>query len=128
MKLLLRRSQRTTGMLGNKIVFLLSVRAELSPEERTDITKYKLGNELLYTSKTLDNVSEGWKGVGQMVLHGLTTLSITVGDLERGKEIECKDIVEMLAAEEQVKQSATVFKRLLHAASTFGGEEVLELA
>lgn len=128
MKLLLRRSQRSTGLLGNKIVFLLTVRADITPEEKNAISKYKLGNELLYQSKALDNVSEGWKGVGQVLLHRMMTLSITVNDLEHGKEIECKDIVEMLAAEEQVKESATVFKRLLHAASTFGGEEVFELA
>jgi hypothetical protein len=45
-----------------------------------------------------------------------------------GKRIECKDIVEMLAVEEQIKEAAKTFNAVLSAASHFGGEEVIDLA
>ena len=46
MKLLLRREQRS-GMLG-KVIFVLTVRADLSEPERQAINKFKLGDCLLY--------------------------------------------------------------------------------
>jgi hypothetical protein len=51
MKLLLRRSQRQ-GMLG-KVVFSLEVRAELTPAERANITRYKFGGAILYERKPM---------------------------------------------------------------------------
>jgi hypothetical protein len=55
------------------------------------------------------------------------TISVSVNDLSGGKKIDCKDIVEMLAVEDQIKEAAQTFKLVLDAASHFGGEEVLEL-
>jgi hypothetical protein len=126
MKLLLRRNQKS-GMLG-KVTFSLSVRAELTPEEKGDIQKYQLGRTLLYESKSLGNPGDGWAGVGRILLHNMMTLSITVNDLENGKQVDCKDILEMLAAEQQIKEAAQTFNSVLRAASTFGGEELVELA
>jgi hypothetical protein len=52
-------------------------------------------------------------------------LIISVNDLENGKKIECKDILEMLGAEGQIKEAAQAFKQVLDAASHFGGQEVV---
>jgi hypothetical protein len=52
-------------------------------------------------------------------------LSVSVDDLSRGKQIECKDVVEMLAVEEQIKEACETFKAVLTAAAQFGGEEVI---
>lgn len=125
MKLLLRRDQKSS-MLG-KITFTLSVRAELSEEEKANIKKYKLGETMLYEKmKTLDPGS-GLLGVASRMAFKMINLTISVNDLEKGKEVEVKDIVEMLAVEEQIKEAAQTFRAVLNAASEFGGEEVIEL-
>ena len=125
MKLLLRRDQKSS-MLG-KVTFTLSVRAELSEEEKANIKKYKLGETMLYEKmKTLDPGS-GLLGVASRMAFKMINLTISVNDLEKGKEVEVKDIVEMLAVEEQIKEAAQTFRAVLNAASEFGGEEVIEL-
>ena len=53
--------------------------------------------------------------------------AVSVNDLVNGKRIECKDIMEMLGAEEQIKEAARTFGAVLTAASQFGGEEIIEL-
>jgi uncharacterized protein (DUF433 family) len=55
------------------------------------------------------------------------TISVCVYDLVHGKRIEVKDIVEMLAVEDQVKEAARTFSQVLSAAAHFGGEEVIEI-
>ncbi|MND07854.1 hypothetical protein D3C83_301130 [compost metagenome] len=57
----------------------------------------------------------------------MINLTISVNDLENGKQVDCKDIMEMLAVEVQIKEAAQNFRLVLDAASTFGGEEVLEI-
>jgi F420-0:gamma-glutamyl ligase-like protein len=125
MKLLLRRDQRQ-GLLG-KAVFTLEVRADLSAEERTNIQKYKLGDTELYASHDIGGGS-GLLGVASRLAYRAITIHVSVNDLANGKKVECKDIVEMLAIEEQIRQAAQTFKEVLEAAANFGGEEALELA
>lgn len=125
MKLLIQRDQRG-GMLG-KQVFSISVRASLSDDERANIKKYKLQETELYSSNPLVDRGSGALGLASRVAHRAMTTSIWVKDLENGKQIDCKDIVEMLLIEEQVKEAAKTFKAVLEAASQFGGEEVVEL-
>ena len=126
MKLLLRRSERA-GMLG-KLVFMLDVRAELSTEETGWIDKYKFGNAILYAKKPMPHVDIGTLGgVGTALLHHALNLTVSVNDLRNGKRIECKDIMEMLAAEEQIKEAAQTFGNILRAASQFDGEEVVPI-
>lgn len=126
MKLLLRRNQKS-GMLG-KVTFTLSVRAELSDDEKASIKKYKLGETMLYERlKTIDP-GAGLLGMASRMALKMINLTISVNDLEKGKEVECKDIVEMLAVEEQIREAAQTFKAVLNAAATFGGEEVLDIA
>jgi hypothetical protein len=127
MKLLLRRNQRD-GMLGGKPVFQLDIRAELTAEEQAAIQKYKLQNVLLYERKGLKEGHDGYSQLGNALAWRFMNLIIFVRDLEDGKRIECKDIIEMLAAEQQVKEAAETFKTVLEACRQFGGEEVVEFA
>jgi hypothetical protein len=124
-KLLLKRDQKS-GLMG-KISFLLSVRAELSPEEKESIKKYKLGNTMLYERMKTIDAGSGLLGVASRMALKMINLTISVNDLESGKQVECKDIVEMIAVEEQIREAAQTFRAVLAAASTFGGEEVIEI-
>ncbi len=128
MKLLLRRGQKS-GMLGmGKIAFVLDVRAELSEEEKASIKKYKLGDTMLYERGKVTDPGSGVLGLASRLAFKMLNLSICVDDLSKGKQIECKDIVEMLAVEAQIKEAAQTFKNVLDAAATFGGEEIVQLA
>lgn len=126
MRLLLRRDQRP-AIIGNKPVFMLDVRTELSADEATSIKKYKLGDTLLYEKKALQQGSNEYAQLGHTLAWRFMNLTITVNDLQNGRRIECKDILEMLGVEEQLRQAAKTFKAVLDAAAHFGGEEVLEL-
>lgn len=126
MKLLLRRDQKA-GMLG-KVIFTLSVRAQLSEDEKSDIKKYKLGETMLYERAKIIDPGSGLLGAASRLAFRMTNLTVSVNDLEKGKSVDCKDIVEMLAIEEQIKEAAHTFSAVLSAASCFGGEEVLEIA
>lgn len=126
MKLLLRRDQRS-GLLG-KMIFTLEVRAALSDEERHAITKYKLGDTVLYEKNTVVDPGSGLLGLASRVAFRAMNMSVSVKDLVQGKKLECKDIVEMLAVEDQVKEAGKTFNAVLNAARQFGGEEVIDLA
>lgn len=126
MKLLLRREQRS-AIMGSKPVFVLNVRADISAAEQADIAKYKLGDTELYASHTLVDRGSGLLGVATRFAHKAMTINVSVKDLTGGKKIECKDIIEMLAVEEQLKEAAKTFAQVLAAAAQFGGEEVVEL-
>lgn len=125
MKLLLRRDQRTT-MMGNA-TFSLEVRADLSEAELANIKKYKLGKTVLYTQSELADRGSGLLGVASRLAFKAMNISVSVDDLVGGKRIECKDIIEMLAVEDQIREAAKTFKLVLDAAAHFGGEEVLAL-
>lgn len=125
MKLLLRRDQKAS-LIGN-ITFILSVRADLTNEERENIAKYKLGRSILYSRETLGDPGSGLLGLASRLAFKAMNISVSVDDLALGKRVECKDIVEMLAVEEQIKGACQTFKAVLGAAATFGGEEVVAL-
>jgi hypothetical protein len=110
-----------------KVIFTLAVRADLSPEERDAIKKYKLAECMLYARERLQLEDESLKGVAKFWLKHALNLTIQVKDLADGKTIECRDILEMMAAEDQVKQAAENFSAMLRSAMYFGGEEVLEV-
>lgn len=125
MKLLLRRNQKS-GMMG-KTSFTLDVRAELSGDEQSHIAKYKLGKTVLYERASLTDRGSGLLGVASRLAFKMMNLSISVDDLSDGKQVECKDIVEMLAVEDQIREACQTFKAVLTAAASFGGEEVFEI-
>lgn len=126
MKLLIRRDQRS-GLMG-KVVFSLQVRADLSADEKACIAKYKLGETELYASHQMIDKGSGLLGLASRLAYRAITISVSVKDLSGGKTVECKDIVEMLAVEDQIKEAARTFAQVLAAATTFGGEEVVDLA
>lgn len=114
-------------MLGGKVTFSLSVRADLSAEEQEAVRKYKLGDTMLYARERLQLEDQSLGSAARFFLKHAMNLTIYVKDLSEGKVIECKDILEMMAAEEQVKEAAQGFSAMLQAAKQFGGEEVIEL-
>lgn len=126
MKLLLRRDQRP-ALIGSKPVFVLEVRAELTPEESGHIRKYKLADTLLYEKRPMAQGASDYAQIGHALAWRFANLTLNVNDLINGRKIECKDIVEMLGVEEQIRQAAQTFKSVLDAAAGFGGEEVLAL-
>lgn len=126
MKLLLRRNQRQ-GLLG-KMIFTLEVRADLSSEEKNAIAQYKLGDTMLYEKDTVVDPGSGLLGLASRLAFKAMNITVSVKDLVSGKKLECKDIVEMLAVEDQVKEAAKTFNAVLNAAKHFGGEEVVDLA
>lgn len=127
MKLLLRRNQKA-GMLGmGKISFVLDVRAELTDDEKSNVKKYKLGDTMLYERDKLADRGSGLLGLASRLAFKMINITVSVDDLSGGKQIECKDIVEMLAVEDQIREAAQTFKNVLAAAASFGGEEVVEL-
>jgi hypothetical protein len=125
MNLLLRRDQRS-GLLG-KVIFQLDVRAEISREELASIQRYKLGGTMLYTKNEMVDPGSGLLGLASRLAFHAMNISVTVNDLVQGKRIECKDILEMLAVEGQIREAALTFKQVLDAAAHFGGEEVIAL-
>jgi hypothetical protein len=125
MEMVLRRDQRT-GMMGmGSVIFVLEVRARLTDEEQRNISKYKLGKTVLYTKNELVERGSGLLGLAGRLAFKMLNISLSVDDLAGGKRFECKDIVEMLAVEEQIKEAAVTFKNVLEAAAHFGGEEVV---
>lgn len=138
MKLLLRRNQKSS-VLG-KVTFTLDVRVELTDEEKTHIRKYKLADTILYQRDTQKDVpiqyqTNIWKAlsgllslVGSIFKYRMLNIIVQVKDLENGKHIEVKDVVEMLAVEAQLRQAAQTFKNILAAAAQFGGEEIVDIS
>lgn len=125
MKLLLKHDQKS-GLMG-KVTFMLAVRAELTDDEKNNIKKYKLGETMLYERATLADRGSGLLGVASRLAFKMMNLTLSVNDLADGKRIDCKDIVEMLAVEDQIREAAQTFKNVLEAAASFGGEEVIDL-
>lgn len=127
MKLLLRRNQRSGGLLGGKTVFALEVRADVSPDERENINKYRLAETVLYERDTMTDGGSGLLGLASRMAFKAMNITVNVRDLIDGKKIECKDVVEMLAVEEQIREAGKTFGQVLRAAAQFGGEEVVEI-
>jgi hypothetical protein len=125
MNLLLRRDQWSSLM--GKPVFQLDVRAEISADEKKYIQHYRLGDTLLYSQDEIVDPGKGLLGLASRMAFHAINISVTVNDLVNGKRIECKNIVEMLAVEEQIKDAAVTFKQVLNAATHFGGEEAIAL-
>jgi hypothetical protein len=144
MQLRIQRSQRAGGLLGNTVFFCLDVRADYSPEEQSNVRKYKLGGEVIYNSQAarrhldsagaqLDRAQAG--GIGERA-SGLARgalslamakmrLNISIASLGRGHHIECKDLEELLEAEDTVRTACKGVTRFLEVAGTFNGSEVV---
>jgi hypothetical protein len=150
MQLKVKRSQRSGGMMGNKMVFALDARAELTPDEKTLVQKYGLGRAVVYDSEARKKHAESavghfdeatanakygglgrsiWKnarGIASAAMMALS-LRVTVDALVAGQHIECKDLDELLGAEAAMLDACKSLKAYLETALTFDGrEEVVE--
>lgn len=108
-------------------MFQLDVRAEISAEEKAAIARYRLGGTILYQRDIVRDRSSGFVRLALRLADHALNLTISVDDLTRGKRVECKDIVEMLFVEQQLREAGERFAAILYACTHFGGAEVLEL-
>jgi len=144
MQLKIQRSQRMGGVMGGTILFCLDVRADYSAEEQDNIRKYRLGGQIIYSSQAARrhlehagshlertqsrDLKEQMGGLARGALSmamAKMSLNISIASLGRGHHIECKDLPEMLEAEETVRGACRDVTRFLDAAATFNGSEVV---
>jgi len=59
MQLKLKRSQREAGVLSTNVIFCLDARVEFTREEQHSVTRYKLQNQIIYTSEGARRAAEG---------------------------------------------------------------------
>ena len=140
MQLKLKRSQRSGGMLGGKVVYMLDARAELTADERTLVSKHGLGKLSIYDSegrkKRMEAAGERLSGGGGLIstargLAGVAmaamSLQITIDSLTNGHHIECKTMDELLGADSAIREGCENLRTYLDVAVTFDGrEEVLQ--
>ena len=139
MQLKLKRSQRSGGMMGGKVFFMLDAQVDLTQEEAHNVQKYKLGSKLVYNSEasqkhaqaSINALSSGsltgaLKGTVSMAMARLS-LNVTIDSLTKGQHVECKDLDELLGAEEAIREACANVRTYLQLAATFDGrEEVVE--
>jgi hypothetical protein len=106
---------------------LLKTSVTFTPKPGSPALPYKLGKTVLYSRGELVDKGSGLLGLASRLAFKAMNISVSVDDLTEGKRIECKDIVEMLAVQDQLKEAAATFKAVLEAAAFFGGEEVVEI-
>jgi len=128
-QLKIKRSQRTGGVVSKSVIFCLDARAEFTAEEQQNITRYKLGNQVIYNSEEArrnlaDAQQGGWKGLASLALASMK-LYVSVDTLQRGQHIECKSLDELLGAEEMIYEACRNLRTYLDTAATFDGREVL---
>lgn len=132
MKLKIKRSQKAS-MMGN-VVFCLDIMADLTREEAELIRRYKLEKQIVYATPESQAhlqaaVAGSVKGLGSFLLDRMTKRTLIVKDLVDGQHIECKDLGELLATEEQVHEGCTNLNRYLAVAAKFNGtEEIVTVA
>jgi len=144
MQLKIQRSQRAGGVVGNTVFFCLDVRADYSSDEQSNIQRYKLGGQTIYSSRAAQkhlanrdthlsrvddpNLKEKFSGLGRgMVSLALAKmqLNISIASLGRGHHITCKDLDELLEAEDTVRNSCKSLTRYLEVAASFDGSEMV---
>ena len=152
MQLKLKRSQRSGGIMGGKVIFALDARVDLTADEQGLVKKYALGKLVVYDSEARkkhqgatyghfddaahtsgnDLSSAGkslWKSARGLASAAMMALSlrVTVDSLVGGQHIECKDLDELLGAEGAIRDACGSLKAYLETALTFDGrEEVVE--
>ena len=135
MQLRLRRSQRTAGMMGGKVVYMLDARAELTHEEGALVTKHGLGRLSIYDSEARrkrqqaagEQVNSGGllgtaRGLASAAMAAMS-LQITIDSLASGYHIECRTMDELLGAESAIREGCDTLRTYLDLAVTFDGRE-----
>lgn len=129
MKLRLNRSQKKSGVVSKNVVFALGAQVDLTAQEQEYVKKYKMGREVLFNKDRMNQRPEIPTKVGALIrdISAMTlNINLTVNDLVKGKTIQCKDITEILDAEETVKRACGNLKNLLDACAGFQGEEIID--
>lgn len=138
MQLKIKRSQRNSqGLVGSKLFYVLDARAELTAEELSAAQRYGLMGQVVYNSKASEealaksrahNESGSWKGTFSSFAYlalAAMNLNITINGLIKGTHIECKDLDELLGAEEALIEACKNLRTYLETAKTFDGREVI---
>jgi len=129
MKLRLNKSQRSSGVMSKKVVFSLGAHVDLTAQEADYVKKYKMVSAVLYNKDRVNPEMNDYKS-GKGVMRNLSAIAmninLTVDDLVTGRTIECKDINEIIDAEDTVKSACKGLKNLLEACAGFEGEEIVE--
>lgn len=129
MKLILRRSQASKGMLTKTVQFSLEAKVQLTDIEAANVKKYRMGSEIIFSKDRMgynEHANDSAGGMARNLAAIAAAITISVDDLVRGKNLNCKDILEMMAIVEQVKGACGNFKAMLDAAAQFDGEEVID--
>ena len=127
-QLKVRRTQNK-GLVGG-VGFSVHVIAELSPEAKNAVKHYGLGSAILYQKDLgLKLTTNIFLALWRLLALSLTRKKwrVTVNDLVQGRTLTAKDVIEMLAIEDDMRKAAETFAQVLRAASWFGGEEVIQL-
>jgi hypothetical protein len=134
-QLKLKRSQRTAGITGSKVVYMLDARVELTSNERAIVLKHGLGKLVIYDSearkKQMQTAGERMAGGGLLgtawglasVAMAAMSLQITIDSLTNGHHIECKTMDELLGAESAIREGCENLRTYLDLAVTFDGRE-----
>ena len=130
MQLVLRRSQKTTGMLSKSVSFVVDARVDLAPEEAAAVKKYALGSQVLYNSTNAKQYLEKAQGSGFLgavanIAMARLSLNISIDSLTKGQHIECKDLDELLGAEEAIHNARQSIRTYIDVAQTFDGREIV---
>ena len=128
MQLKLSRSQKT-GMTG-KVIFKLHAIALLTADEEAVIKKYKLHKEVVWSKVKVDarEAQTALGAIGKMAAGMALNTALTIQDLQQGRAFECKEITEMLAIENDLKEACEVLVKILDASSYFDGDELIDIA
>jgi hypothetical protein len=133
MQLKIQRSQRAAAISG-KVIFCLDARVYLTPDEQSNVNKYGLRGQVIYNSeaskKQLDAAAQAhaqgsyFKSLARIALVAMN-LNISINSLQKGQHVECKDLDELLSAEEALHEACEKLKSYLETAATFDGREVV---
>lgn len=127
MKLLISRDQRQDEY--GSVSFGIVVRADLSPEEKSAISKYGFGKQVLFETPEPEQVIEkkGFLASIVAIQREFWNESLKVSNLDEGARFQYHSISEVLEVEHAIRAAVIDFKRMLDAAAGFGGEEVIEI-
>jgi hypothetical protein len=136
MQLKIARSQRMGGLTSSNAIFCLDARAQFTADEQSNITRYKLGGQVIYNSEAskrlLDKANMQQDGSFKGSLKSLATmalvamrLNISINSLARGHHIQCKSLDELLGAEAALMEACESLKSYLDTAASFDGRELL---
>jgi len=126
MQLTITRSQKKAGMISKEIVFMLTVKSELTEEEKFAVQEYNLGKMVIYNSensrKHIDNIGSGGllKAATSLAMSKMS-LNISIGSLMRGQTLECKSLDEVLSAEDAIREACENMKQYIKVAANFNG-------